>query len=393
MGSDLPATFTWEQALAWRMERHRLVKRAAQSDLVGVVGEICGLHAQVMSAAELSLWARIDGLEREAVQETIWKQRALVKLWAMRGTLHLLPSAELGTWLSALGTYATHWNSGHPEMDVLVQAVHRALDGRVLTREELALAVEQITGVQWLSEAVRSSWGWILKPASFRGLCFAPSQGGRARFTTPAAWIGSEIDGPDSMDALREIARRYLASYAPLTVDDLGRWWGDGRRPGPRMLAALGEEAVQVDVGGQRAWMLARDVGEMASSRPPHTARLLPAFDPWVIGALIGQPTASRCAELLLGPGQRTRIFSAQGWVSPVLLVDGRMAGVWKHVRKGRRLTVEIEPFAGLPAWSRTQLEVEAERLAEFLGCELVSVRDTRQCWDRSWASQDDQQS
>ena len=53
MGSDLPAVFTWEQALAWRMERHRLVKRAAQSDLVGVVGEICGLHAQVMSAAEL----------------------------------------------------------------------------------------------------------------------------------------------------------------------------------------------------------------------------------------------------------------------------------------------------------------------------------------------------
>jgi hypothetical protein len=97
MGSDLPAAFTWEQALAWRIERHRLVKRAAPSDLVGVVGEICGLHAQVMSAAELSLWARIDGLEREAVQETLWKQRALVKLWAMRGTLHLLPSAELGT--------------------------------------------------------------------------------------------------------------------------------------------------------------------------------------------------------------------------------------------------------------------------------------------------------
>lgn len=110
----------------------------------------------------------------------------------------------------------------------------------------------------------------------------------------------------------------------------------------------------------------------------PHTSRLLPAFDPWVIGALIGQPPASRCAELLLAPGHRARIFSAQGWVSPVLLVDGRMAGVWKHVRKGRRLSVEIAPFAGLPAWSRTQLEGEAERLAEFLGCELVSVRDTR---------------
>lgn len=97
-------------------------------------------------------------------------------------------------------------------------SVHAALDGHVLTREELALAVEQITGVQWLAEAVRSSWGWILKPASFRGrLCFAPSQGGRARFTTPTTWIGSEIDRPDSMDAFRQIARGYLAAYAPLS--------------------------------------------------------------------------------------------------------------------------------------------------------------------------------
>jgi Winged helix DNA-binding domain len=92
---------SWDQALAWRMKRHHLVGRAAPSDLVRVVGEICGLHAQLMSSAELSLWARIDGLERDAVHAALWMQRALVKLWAMRGTLHLLPAAELGVWLSA----------------------------------------------------------------------------------------------------------------------------------------------------------------------------------------------------------------------------------------------------------------------------------------------------
>ena len=47
-----------------------------------------------MSSAELSLWARIDGLERGAVQEAVWEHRSLVKLWAMRGTLHLMPAAE-----------------------------------------------------------------------------------------------------------------------------------------------------------------------------------------------------------------------------------------------------------------------------------------------------------
>src|SRR5262245_25721790 len=79
------------------MRRHRLVDRAPAVDALRVVAELCGLHAQVMSPAELSLWARVEGLPREAVQEALWTTRSLVKLWAMRGTLHLLPAAELGS--------------------------------------------------------------------------------------------------------------------------------------------------------------------------------------------------------------------------------------------------------------------------------------------------------
>jgi hypothetical protein len=357
---------SWEQALAWRMARHRLVERAAPSDLLRVVGDICGLHAQLMSSAELSLWARIDGLEPDAVHEALWQHRALVKLWAMRGTLHLLPSAELGVWLSALGTYTNRGMTGHPEIDVLTEAVGRALEGRYLTREELAREVEESTGSQGLGEYIRFSWGSYLKPAAFRGLlCFAPSTGSSVRFTTPATWVPGGIDKPDAGDALRDVTRRYLAAYAPATAADLALWWGGfGPARGARMLAALGEEAVEVDVEGQRAWVLARDVREMASATSPNVARLLPAFDPWVVGA-------SRDAAALLEPRHRARVYRGQGWISPVVLVNGRMVGVWRHARKGRRLLVELEPFGRLPAWARTQLEAEAARLAAFLNCGL----------------------
>jgi uncharacterized protein YcaQ len=346
------------------MARHHLVERAAPSDLIRVVREICGLHAQLMSSAELSLWARIEGLERDAVQEAIWQHRALVKLWAMRGTLHLLPAAELGIWLSALG--ANRKTTGGSEIDVLTEAVGRALEDRILTREELALAVEQITGAPTLGEYVRFSWGSYLKPASFRGgLCFAPSDDGRVRFTTPATWVPGGIDTPDSMDALREVTRRFLAAYAPLTAKDLALWWGGfGPARGARMLAELGDEAVEVDVDGERAWVLARDVREIADAEPPNAARLLPAFDPWVVGA-------ARGAAALLDPRHKARVYRPQGWISPVLLVNGRMAGVWKHKRKGRRLLVDIEPFSRLPAWASKQLTAEAARMAAFLDCQL----------------------
>ena len=356
---------SWEQVLAWRMKRHHLVDRAPPSELIRVVGDICGLHAQLMSSAELSLWARIDGLERGAVDEALWRHRTLVKLWAMRGTLHLLPAAELGLWLAAIGTY-THYGNTYPEMDVLADAVSNALDGRILTREELAVAVERLTDEPKYGEWVRFSWGSYLKATTFRGLlCFASSQNGRVRFTSPQAWVPGGLERPDPADALRYVTRRFLAAYAPLTAGDLARWWaGAGPARGARMLAALGDEAVEVDVEGQHAWVLAQDLPEMTRTDPLDIARLLPAFDPWTIGA-------SRANPALLDPTYRPRVYRPQGWISPVLLVDGRMVGVWKHVKKGRRLLVQIEPFDTLPAWAYAQAEADAERLARFFGCEL----------------------
>jgi hypothetical protein len=356
---------SWKQALAWRLERHRLVGRAPSSELVAVAGAICGLHAQLMSSAELSLWARTDGLERGAVEEALWKHRTLVKLWAMRGTLHLLPADELGVWLSALGTYTGRGMTGQYRNDALTDVVGRALEGRVLTREELAVAVEHGTGSRTLADWVRSSWGSDLKPASWRGrLCFAPSENGRARFTSPASWLGGRIELPEPEDALRDITRRFLAAYAPAPAEHFGIWAGFGPARGRRMLTALGDEAVEVEVEGELGWVLARDLPDLAGAESAETAQLLPAFDPWAIGA-------ARGSAAVVTPKHRARVYRPQGWMSPVLLVNGRMDGVWRHTRKGRRLLVEVEPFGTVPAWARTVIEAEAERLADFLGGEL----------------------
>jgi uncharacterized protein YcaQ len=355
---------SWKQALTWRLRRHHLVRRARPPDLLDVVSDICGLHVQLMSSAELSLWARVDGFGREALHEALWERRTLVKLWATRGTLHLLPAGELGIWISALGTITNRGMTGHPKIDQLSKAIGRALENRILSRDELALEVERSTGSAELGEWVRFSWGSYMKPASFRGrLCFAPSADGRVRFTSTATWVPGGIEPQDPREALREVSRRYLSAYAPASAEDLALWWGVGPAGGRRMLTALGGEAVEVDVDGDRGWMLERDLRAMARAEPTDTARLLPAFDPWVAGA-------SRTAPALLDPRHKARVFRPQGWLSPAVLVNGRTVGVWKHARKGTRLRVEIEPFGRLPAWARAQLETEVERLAEFLGGE-----------------------
>ncbi|MBD0282490.1 MAG: AlkZ family DNA glycosylase [Thermoleophilaceae bacterium] len=365
-------SLTWRQALAWRMDRHYLVERARPAEMRRVVARICGLHAQVMSSAELTLWARVSKLEREAVQSALWEERTLVKLWAMRGTLHLLPAEELGMWLAGLGTnrhflkpvWLRNFDITREELEQLIEAVGSALDGQLLTRAELAAEVARATGSESLGERLRQSWGAYLKPASFRGrLCFGPGEGQLVRFTRPASWLPGGMEPVDPDDALREITRRYLGAFAPATREDLGRWWGVSPAQAGRMLAVLGDEAVNVDVEGEACWMLADHAAEAARAMPANVARLLPGFDQWTIGA-------SRSSPAQLDPEHKARVYRPQGWISPVLLVNGRMEGVWRHERKGRRLLVELEPFGKVPKWVRTQAEEEATRLVEFLGGE-----------------------
>ena len=365
---------TWEQVLAWRMGRHHLVERAPRRSLVGVVERICGLHAQVMSSAELTAWARVEDLTPDAVSKALWKQRSLVKLWAMRGTLHLLPARELGLWLGGTATYEHYlkptwlraFETTEKELEALIAAIETSLDGRLFTREELGEEIERVTRSKGVKEKVQGSWGPFLKPASFRGkLCFGPSEGQRVRFTSPESWLKRPLEIVPPAEAVAEITRRYLGAFAPAAREDLARWWGVAPAQGGRMLAALGDEAVRVDAEGTEGWMLAAHAKEVQAAAPVELARLLPGFDMWMIGA-------SRGAAALLDPAQRKRVYRNQGWISPVLLVNGRMEGVWKHERKGKRLLVAIEPFAKrTPRWVRTQLEAEAERLALFLGGDL----------------------
>ena len=354
--------------LAWRVGRQHLASRAPRRTALDVVSDICGLHAQLTASAELTLWARVDGLKGDAVTRWLWKDRKLVRTWAQRGTLHLLRADELGLWVGAqsalkprhhVGSWLRRWGLTREQADAMLDAIPAALDGRQLTREELAAEVARLTGVKGLDDKLKGGFGDLLKPAAFRGdLCFAPSDGQRVRFARPDQWLGPWTP-VDADEATLEVTRRYLTRYGPADREDLARWFGiTSPAQAGRWLKALGDEAVEFD----GKVMLASDAG--AAAEPDCTVRLLPAFDQYVVGAPRGD-------DDVVPAEHRARVYRPQGWLSPVLLVDGRITGVWSHERAGDRLVVEIEPFARLPRAVRTGAEAEAEALAGFLGSKL----------------------
>ena len=366
-------TMTWAQVGAWRMDRHHLTARAPRKDLLDVVSDVCGLHAQLMSSAELTAWARVDDLEPGAVAAALADDRTLVKSWAMRGTLHLLP---------LLGVRAV---AGRPEhvpplpQAGLVEGLRdlpggaRADDrgrGQGPRREGPhpggagRRGGRRSPGRPGLAEKLLGSWGSTLKPATYQGkLCFGPNRGRNVTFVRPDQWLKKlEVDSRATRPWPPSPAAS-SPSTAPPTRDDYARWFAISPAQAGKHIAALGDDVAEVDVDGTPMWMLAADVKAATTCKPAHAVRLLPAFDQYVVAS-------TRQADNLLPGPLRARVYRPQGWLSPVLLVDGQMAGVWKHERKGTRLTVTIEPFTKLPKWATKAAEAEAASLGQFLGAE-----------------------
>jgi hypothetical protein len=347
------------------MARHALAEPATDLGPAGVAGVLCGAHAQVLSAAELSIGRRIAGATRSDVQRALWEERALVKTFGPRGTIHLLPTADLPMWTAALSALPSPVPT-HPEgvrftpgqADEVIAAIGDALTGTELTVDELTEAIAERAGpwaVERTMEAFQDKWPrWrqLTSTAAHRGmLCFGPDRGRKVTYTNPHRWLPG-FRPEDGDQALGTLVRRYLYAYGPATPQHFARWLGTPPRFAAGLFGQLAGGLERVELAGEPAWTVAGDTG--APPRPHRGIRLLPYFDAY---AVAGQPRAR------LYPGAAaTRALTPAGQAGnyPVLLVDGVVGGVWHQRRSGRKLAITVEPLRELTAPQRRQLDDEA---------------------------------
>src|SRR5512136_283284 len=95
---------------AFRLQGHSLSPRAPRGSLVEVAGRACGIQAQFLPMARMALWARVEGLAPGDVDRALFEDRTLVRTWAMRGTLHLLPTRELPIYVEAMREHRLRGN-------------------------------------------------------------------------------------------------------------------------------------------------------------------------------------------------------------------------------------------------------------------------------------------
>jgi Winged helix DNA-binding domain len=351
---------------------------------------MAGAQAQILSAAQLSLWARIEGLTRETLATALGRDRTLARAWCMRRTVYLLPCDALAIYVRGSARRADReitWLSGkgvpRPQIETLIGSVLAALD-RPRTRAELAERVGADLGLRpamyrgggWGNERVQAALqiggiaipgDYLLHLAGARGvICAGPPRGAEGTFVRADRWVRGWRDvSPERAE--EELLRRYLRAFGPAGLEEFD-WWTGLRLSDVRPIwSRIEGELARVEMEGTTGWSLRSDLSDLEGATLDRTAvHLLPYFDSFLLGH--GKERHAVRSH------HRPEVYRPAGWVAPVVLVRGRAAGTWAHTRRGGRLEVRVAPFAPLAVDAARRVRARGRALGRFLGCGQVET-------------------
>lgn len=356
----------WANVSGRRLRRHGLTPPIAGGP-GDAAAAMCGTHAQVLTAAEVSIGIRLSGATRSHVQDAMWTDHSLIKTFGPRGTIHLLPAADLALWCGALdsvphtGRHAPHIRLSIEQTDELVAAIGAILADAELTVDELTEALADQVGA-WAVDPVMPAfqtmwprWRQMTEIAAFRGvLCFGPNKGRKVTYTNPVRWLPSFTPAPQA-EAISWLLGRYLHAYGPATPQHFARWLAT--TPGWAGRLFDNSDLTEVSLDATRAWV---NNGDTETGDRAEGLLLLPHFDAYAVG---GQPR-----ELLFpGAAWDRALARSQAGNFPVMLIDGVVAGVWHQKKTAKTVAITVEPLGSLTARHRKQLDQQVERVGAIL--------------------------
>jgi hypothetical protein len=290
----------------------------------------------------------------------------------MRQTLHLIPTDEFAIYVSALrpSRFAQamrvmdRCGITREESEALIPKIMDILSAGPLRRTAIAAALRPQASKQvrfWME----NSWSLVRLPVAEGLICYGRGEGNEIVFSRTDHWLPKlKFKLLSATEAQCALFRKYLRAYGPATLADFSHWAGipmQEVRPIPALLEA---DLVEIPGDKKSRFLLREDAAALNKSAEKESCiRLLPIFDSYLL--------AHREKDHLLSAQHYKRVYRNQGWISPVVLINGAIAGVWSHKLQGKKLLVEIESFGKLSKAERAGIEREAGHLAQFFDSSL----------------------
>lgn len=334
--------------------RQHLLERVTATP-VEEAGHLVGLQAQENLAPYLSLAARLDGFDPYDVTRGL-EDRSLVRLLTMRGTVHLLPAADVALrgWTQPVHEreVRSSQNVGaarEVDREAFLAALHDVLADGPLPQRVIGLELAErfaSYGATELGNLARSLAPLVQLPprGTWKG-------SGGVVYDLAARWTGVQV-APPSTGYVEDVVRRYLRAFGPASAADVTAWSGITRL-GP-VVRAMPDLVHHEDDAGHPLLDVAD--GALADEDAPAPVRLLGRYDNvWLSHAGRDRVTA---------PGSRGAWGGPNGASANTLFVDGWLEGLWR-VDDGR--VVVTDTLRRLTRAERAQLDDEVARVETLL--------------------------
>lgn len=339
------------------LDRQSLLRREP-GEVTAAVRSAVAVQAQSPASPYIGLWNRIAGFDPTEL-DAAFTSRTILRGNPIRMTLHAVVADEYRSFREATepSLYAAKLGGRIAEsgMSATEAAVHAADILEFAAETRTARDCEARLAEKLGSETAKAVWPGIRQYAP---LLRVPL-GGPWAFNEKVAYIAAadrpalgDRDAADS--ALERLVLRYLSGFGPASVPDVAQFAMVQRGRVKQAVKALGDRLRQYE-GPNGEALFDLPEAHIPDAGTPAPPRLMPMWD----NVFLAYHDRSRT----IPPEIRPTVIRNNGDVLPMLLVDGRAAGVWRTTPVG----IEATAFRPLTDDAWAGLAAEAEGLIAFL--------------------------
>ncbi len=358
-------SINWSQVSAFRFKRHHLPSNQLENP-VNISGDVCGIQPQVLSAAKLAFGARLADNTHHAIEAALWDSRKLVKTSCLRQTLHIIPSVNFSIYInalknsqhSALNRIMSRFNITQKEREDLNNHIINTLSNGPLTKQKLANTVKKKVSKN-VKMGMEKVWNPFKSVMADGLVCYYPIQGQKTTLVLTGDWLPEYEDIP-AQEAKRKLLMQYLRAYGPAVPQDFSKWSGIAMSEVAEIWRQIKHKLSKMNIGTDQKYILTEDYDVLKNtSKIEDNVRLIPGFDPYLLG--------HRTKNHLVDSQFYKKVFRNQGWISPVILLNGKIYGVWSYNKKGKNFEIDLNLFEKPTADIKSKIEKEAERMGKFM--------------------------
>ncbi len=364
---------------AFVLKKHHLTEERKTGDLLKVVRDIGGLHATLATTPYISLFLRLKSFKREDLDDALYTKRLLGKVRYARKTVYVLPKERVTTayWamksllLTRFEVYLQHLGLTPDDYDELTHEILTIVKGSGKTTKEIKAELRKDALKKDLNVSAIVNL-MCDEDLLIRG---KPKAGWKSNLHTyfPFNKYFPELSlsTMGESDARELMIRQYVASYGPVSANDIAWWTGFSRGDVKKILDRLENDIISVDISGISGshFMLSSDVGSLnvmdITDRP--RALLLPALDPYLMGF--------KDRQRFLDPSRSSWIYDRSGNATNSILIDGRIAGVWDWFDE-KEPEIKFYLFENAGEDKKMIISSKAARLGHFLFDKESSIRE-----------------